>query len=80
MINKIENLKLNDEFQIIFNYFKIIKLFLNVYFEFNFKIYNYFSNLKYNYLFSTNLKHIYFIILFYFDDRYCFIFTIFEIN
>ena len=79
-MNKVENSKLDNESRIIFNYFKIIKLFSNAHLELNFKIYNYFLNFKYDCFFSTDLKHIYFIILFHFNDRHYFVFTIFEIN
>ena len=80
IINKIENLKSNDKFRIIFNYFKIIKKISNTHLELNFKIYNYFSNFKHDYFFSTNLKYVYFIISFHFNNYYYFVFTIFEIN
>ena len=80
MINKIKNPKPNDEPRMTFNYFKMIKLFSRAYFEFNFKIYDYFLNLKHNYLFSTDLKHVYFIISLHFKNRHYFIFIIFEIN
>ena len=80
MMNKIKNSKSNDKFRIIFDYFKIIEFFSGSHLKLNSKIYNYFLNFKYNCFFLTNLKYAYFIILLHFENRYYFVFIIFEIN
>ena len=79
-MNKVENSESDDEPRITFDYFKIIKLFLNAHLELNFKIHNYFSNLKHDCFFSANLKHVYLIISFHFNNRHYFAFIISEIN
>ena len=80
MINKVENSRFDDKSRMIFDYFKMTKFLSKAHLELNFKIYNHFSNFKHDYLFLTNLKHIYFIISLHSENRYYFIFIIFEIN
>ena len=75
-----DNPKFTDEFRIIFNYSRIIKLLSDFYIKLNFKIHDYLFNPRYKYLFLINLKHVYFIILLYSNNRYYFAFTISNIN
>ena len=80
MIDKVENFKSIDESRITFDYFKIIKLLSKAYLKLSLKIHDHLFNSKYKCLFSINLKHTYFTISLYFNDRHYFIFTISEIN
>ena len=64
----------------IFNYFKITKLFSKTHLKLSSKVYDHLFNLKYECLFSTNFKHVYLTISLYFDDKHYFVFTISKIN
>ena len=44
------------------------------------KIYNNFSNSRYKFSFITNFKYVYYIIKFYFKNRYYFVFIILNIK
>ena len=75
-----KNFDFDDKSRIIFDYSKIIKFLFEAHLEFNSKIYNHFFNFNHNCLFSINLKCVYLTILFYFENRYYFVFTILKIN
>ena len=66
----------SDESRMIFDYSRITELFFGAHMELNSKIYNHLSNSRYEYLFSADLKHVYFIVLLYPDDKHYFAFTI----
>ena len=80
MVDKMENPITTNKFQITFDYFGVHKNSPGIHLEFNFKIHDHLSDLKYGYLFVINLKHVYLTINLYPDDRDYFTFTISGIN
>ena len=58
----------------------IYKDLFKIYLKLSSKIHDNLSNLRYKYLFATNLKYAYLIILLHLDNRYYFAFTILEIK
>ena len=75
-----KNFDLNDEFQFIFDYFKISKELSKIYLKFSFKTHDILFNSVYDCLFSVNLKHVYFTINLHENNRYFFAFTILDIR
>ena len=80
MIDKIENPQSSDESRMTFDYSHIIKLFSNTHLKLSSNVYDYLFNSRYERLFLTNLKHAYFTISLYSNDKHYFAFTISEIN
>ena len=60
----------------IFNYFRITKLLSGIYLKLSFKVHDYLSNSRYEYLFTIDLKYVYLTILLYPNNRYYFTFII----
>ena len=80
IIDKVKNSTSKNKSYITFDYFRVIEFLLDFYLELSLRVYNYLSNPRYKYLFSTNLKYTYLIISLYLDDRYYFAFIILEID
>lgn len=80
MVNKIENLTLQNKLRITFNYFCVKEDLLGTYIKLNSKVYNNLANFNYKCLFIVDLKYVYLIILLYSKDRYYFIFIISNIG
>ena len=68
MIDKIKDLQLNNEFRIIFDYFRIIKLIFNAHLKLFSKIYNHLFNSRYECLFLADFKYAYFTISLYLNN------------
>ena len=64
----------------IFDYSYIIELLSNAHLKLFSKVYDYLFNSRYKCLFSTDLKHVYFTISLYSNNKHYFAFTIFDIN
>ena len=75
-MDKIENSKSENEPRIIFDYFRVIKDLPGSYLELSSKIYNNLADPRYRYLFAVDLKHAYYTIPLYSNNRYYFAFTI----
>lgn len=80
MIDKIENPKFINESRMTFDYSRITELFFEAHLKLSSKIHDHLSNLKYECLFSTDLKHAYFIISLHLEDKHYFAFTISDIE
>ena len=80
MINKSKNSRPEDKLRITFNYSRVYKNLFDIYIKLSSKVYNYLSNLSYRYLFKADLKYTYLIVSLYPNNRYFFIFIIFDID
>ena len=80
MMNEINNLIFQNEFRMTFNYFRVIELFFDVHLKLFLKIYDHLFNLYHKCLFLINLKYAYFTILLHLNNRFYFVFIIFDIN
>ena len=76
IIDKVKNSTLKNELRIIFDYLKIIKIFLETYVELSNKVHDNLSYLYHKCLFAANFKHAYLIILMYSKNQYFFTFCI----
>ena len=79
-MNKMKNSDLDDEFRLIFDYFKINEKLSEIYLKISFKIHDILFNSIHDCLFSIDLKHVYFIINLHENDRHFFAFTIFDMK
>ena len=80
MIDKVDNSKPSDEPRMTFNYSRVTKLLSGIYLKLSFKVHNYLSNSRYEYLFIIDLKHTYLTIPLHPNNRYYFTFIILGIG
>ena len=80
IVDKLEEIKLDDKLQIIFNYFWVYEKLYKIYMQFINVYHYYFSNLRYECCMVADLKYIYLIILVYLKVCKYFIFIILKIG
>ena len=68
IVNKVENLRLEDKPRMTINYSRVYKDLPGTYLKLSSKVYNYFSNPNYSCLFIADLKHAYLTIPLYLDN------------
>ena len=76
LVNKLKNPKSLNEPRLTFNYIHIKKNIPNIYFKLAAKVHNYLFDAKYNCYFQADVKHAYFTVPFYANNRYIFAFII----
>ena len=80
IIDKFENLRLENELRIIFNYFKVCEDLLRIYIKLSSKVYDYLLNSSYKCLFKIDFKYIYLTVPLHPDDYQYFAFIILGIE
>ena len=76
IVNKVKNLKSENGFKVIFNYFQMIEKFFDNHLKLFFKIHDHLLNSRHECLFFADLKHVYYIIQLHSKNKYYFAFTI----